>query len=52
MYDKDWEVHLALQNPLDPIHEIIDKHLEADDKEEETDGEPSRLCRRASQGDV
>jgi hypothetical protein len=28
MYEKDWEVYLALNNPLDPIHGIIDAQLE------------------------
>jgi hypothetical protein len=28
MYDKDWEVHLALNDPLDPIHGYIEDYLE------------------------
>lgn len=31
MYDKDWEVHLALNDPLDPIHRYMEDSL----KEEE-----------------
>ena len=31
MYDKDWEVHLALSNPLDPIHGYIEDYLKKDD---------------------
>lgn len=34
-YDKDWEVHLALQNPNDPIHDYIAEQLKADDERRE-----------------
>jgi hypothetical protein len=33
-YDKDWEVHLALQDPNDPIHDHIAKQLEEEDEKE------------------
>lgn len=33
-YDKDWEIHLALNDPDDPIHE----HIEARLKEGEIEG--------------
>ena len=38
MYDKDWEVHLALNNPLDPIHGYMEDYLK---KEEAKRGEES-----------
>jgi hypothetical protein len=28
MYDKDWEVQKALEDPSDPIHAHIDQQLE------------------------
>lgn len=31
MYDKDWEVHLALNNPLDPIHRYMEESLQEED---------------------
>lgn len=34
-YDKDWEVHLALQDPNDPIHDYIAEQLKADDEQRE-----------------
>jgi len=32
MYDKDWEVHLALNNPLDPIHGYMEDYLEKEEQ--------------------
>ncbi len=34
-YDKDWEVHLALEDPDDPIHAHIDQQLKIDEEESE-----------------
>lgn len=33
-YDKDWEVHLALNNPHDPIHGYIEEQLKKDEENE------------------
>ena len=41
-YDKDWEVHLALNNPLDPIHGYIEEQLK--DKDKEDISIPQRDC--------
>jgi hypothetical protein len=30
-YDKDWEVHQALENPNDPIHGYIDDYLKREE---------------------
>jgi len=38
-YDKDWEVHLALEDPNDPIHDHIAKQLEEEDKRREREKE-------------
>lgn len=40
MYDKDWEVHLALNDPLDPIHGYTEDALsEQTDQEKEEENE-------------
>lgn len=39
MYDKDWEVWLALNNPEDPIHAIIEKQLDRERQTDKTDGQ-------------
>ena len=33
-YDKDWEVHLALEDPNDPIHDYIANQLEEESVDE------------------
>jgi hypothetical protein len=41
---KDWELHLALQDPQDPIHDDIERALRADDERREREaqtGEPA-----------
>lgn len=45
---KDWELHLALQDPQDPIHDDIERALRADDERREREaqtGEPAPRAR-------
>jgi hypothetical protein len=49
MYDKDWEVHLALNNPLDPIHGYIEDYLEQEDRRSETPSEISESPEKQTQ---
>ena len=36
---KDWELHLALQDPQDPIHDDIERALRADDERREREAQ-------------
>ena len=52
---KDWELHLALQDPQDPIHDMIEAQLARQDELErrgceEPNGESAGQARDQGQG--
>jgi hypothetical protein len=52
---KDWELHLALQDPQDPFHDITEAQLAGQDELErrrceEPNGEPAGRARDQAQG--
>jgi heat shock protein HspQ len=46
MYDKDWEVHLALEDPNDPIHDYIAEQLKKQDEKDEEESEENDARKR------